>query len=53
MKQIDWSFNGGLPLTQDVLQWQRDGLKDALKAIFTMGYNGVPFALYGCIDPDI
>lgn len=48
MKQIDWSFNGGLPLTQDVLQWQRDGLKDALKAIFTMGYNGVPFALYGC-----
>lgn len=49
MKTIDYSFNGGLPLSQNVLNWTQTGLLDAVNALYKMGYNGVPMAITGVV----
>lgn len=52
MKQIDWVFNGGLPLSQNILEWQRDGLRDAINSLLYKGYHGQPVVITGCVyDP--
>jgi hypothetical protein len=48
MKQIKYSFNGGLPLSQNVLDYMQTGIKDALAALGGLGYNGDPVIISGC-----
>lgn len=49
MKQVKYTFNGGLPLSQNVLDWSQQGLKDCVKALCDMGYDGDPVIIHGCL----
>lgn len=53
MKQIKYLYNGGLPLSQDVLKWQQEGYQETILAICSMGYDAVagdPVIITGCED---
>lgn len=52
MKQNNYQYNGGMPLTQEVLEWAQDGTLEALAAVCKMGYGGSgdPVILNGCVD---
>ena len=49
MKEINYSFNGGMPLSQNVLAFSRDGIRDVLLALYQRGYNGTPVIVSGCV----
>lgn len=51
MKQIKYIFNGGLPLSQNVLDWQQTGYKEVFAAIGKLGWSGGdPVIMTGCED---
>lgn len=51
MKNVIYSYTGGLPLSQNVLDWQQAGYKEALAAICKLGWTGGdPVIITGCED---
>lgn len=49
MKQIKYTFNGGLPLSQNVLDWQQTAYKEVFAAVGKLGWSaGDPVIITGC-----
>lgn len=51
MKTVNYSFIGGMPLSQNVIEWSANGLKDAVNALCGMAYTeGTGLvAITGCV----
>lgn len=49
MKQIKYAYNGGLPLSQNVLDWMQTGYKEIFASLGKMGWDGGnPVIMRGC-----
>lgn len=49
MKQIKYDYTGGLPLSQNVLEFSQNGLRDLVAGILQGGYESAPVIISGCL----
>ena len=49
MRRVDYSYPGGLPLSQDVLDWMQQGYGEVLKGMCMRGYPDEIVAISGCV----
>ena len=52
MKKVDYSYTGGLPLSQNVLNWQQDAFREVFGVLASMGFDvgaGDPVIITGCV----